>query len=150
MPSPSPPTDFPGQREHPQLSADLTALSTRHRVPAELDQRVLADLQHVARPVAWGRRFAVAAMVVVAMGSIALFMMPQLSARGRSTPRVAWDVTSDGRVDVLDAFVLAKTIEQGGFDDFSDFNADGQLDAGDLLVLTAHIVRVDGAQDTDS
>ena len=89
-------------------------------------------------------------MVVVSIGSISLFMMPQLASRYRPAPRAAWDVTLDGHVDVLDAFVLAKTIEQGEFDDFSDFNRDGRVDAGDLAVLTAHVVQRDVSQDTGS
>jgi hypothetical protein len=142
--------DFPAPREYPQLAADLKSMSKHQRVPADLDQRVLSDLKHSVRPVVWGRRLAAAAIVVVAIGSISLFMIPQLSMRGGSTPRLAWDTTADGRVDVLDAFLLAKTIELGGFDDFSDFNHDGQVNAGDLAVLTDHIVRVGGSQDTDS
>jgi hypothetical protein len=150
MTAPLPPIEFPGPREDPQLAADLTSISGRQRVPDELDLRVLGDLNIAARPVAWGRRLAVAAMVVVAIGSISLFMMPQLASQYRPASRAAWDVTLDGHVDVLDAFVLAKTIEQGEFDDFSDFNQDGRVDASDLAVLTAHVVQLDVSQDTGS
>lgn len=91
-----------------------------------------------------------AAVITLAIGVISLMLLPELATRQYADPSMAWDVTADGRVDVLDAFALARAIERGDVDGFADFNSDGQVDAGDLRVLTARIVRVDTGKDTDS
>ena len=143
-------SDFPGSEEHPRLAAELRALANRHPAPDELDRRVLGAV-HVARgPVPWSRGLAVAAVIVVAIGVISLLLVPSVVTRQYAAPRVAWDVTADGQLDVLDAFALAKAIERGDADGFADFNSDGQIDAADLSVLTARIVRVDTGKDSDS
>lgn len=150
-------SDFPGPDEHPRLAAELRGLARKRPAPADLDGRVLGELDLARRPIAWGRGLAVAALIAIAIGVLSVLLVPQAADRTMSMPSVMseaavnpWDVTADGQVDVLDAFALAKAIERGHAGGEADFNIDGQVDAGDLALLTARIVRVETGKDTGS
>ncbi len=176
MSTQQPQSEFPGPDEYPQLAAELRELANRHPAPVDLDRRVVGDLDVVRRPVAWGRGVAVAALIAGAIGVTSLLLIPRPADRMMAADRPAdqtakshrsnefmamapmaaepdaslWDVTADGRVDVLDAFAVAKGIERGMTGTIRDFNSDGRLDTRDLDVLTARIVRVNTGKETDS
>jgi hypothetical protein len=53
------------------------------------------------------------------------------------------DVTGDGRVDILDAFALARRIERADVRQ-PDLNSDGRVDQRDVEALAARAVRLEG------
>lgn len=54
------------------------------------------------------------------------------------------DVNHDGQVDILDAFALARRLQQGKRPQPQlDLNGDGMIDERDVLVIAAHAVRMD-------
>src|SRR6185369_1280179 len=57
------------------------------------------------------------------------------------------DINRDGRVDVLDAFALARRIETGGtLDPRWDINGDGRVDRADVNVIAARAVNLAQAE----
>ena len=64
----------------------------------------------------------------------------------RSAPNVSVareDVTGDGRVDILDAFALARQI-QSDHAQQPDLNSDGRVDQQDVEALAARAVKLEG------
>jgi hypothetical protein len=112
----------------------------RDRVVIELARERAAAIRReseqrprrVLRTVAWAVPLAAAAVVAL------LIVMPTLTdetapAESR-TPVAAGpdDVNRDGRVDILDAFALARAVESGRSDDALDANRDGKVDDADV------------------
>jgi len=63
-----------------------------------------------------------------------------------STDFIAGDVNGDRRVDVIDAYRLARAIEagrEGGIDRRFDFSHDSLIDHGDVSALMEKIVSLD-------
>jgi hypothetical protein len=54
----------------------------------------------------------------------------------------AGDLDRNGSVDILDAYALAKQIEQGRSSDQNDFNNDGRIDQGDIDWLANQAVAL--------
>jgi hypothetical protein len=53
------------------------------------------------------------------------------------------DINRDGRVDILDAFALARRIESGHISESDlDFNGDGVIDRNDSEAIANHAVRL--------
>jgi hypothetical protein len=68
------------------------------------------------------------------------------SAKSTRTPglEISGDLNHDGRLDILDAFSLARTLQAGGVDDgHLDLNGDGRVDAADVASLAARAVKLD-------
>lgn len=60
-----------------------------------------------------------------------------------SGERVAQDVDGDGKVDIVDALVLAQRVQGGRSQNpIFDFNGDGQVDAGDVRQIVARAVAL--------
>ncbi|HKA89667.1 MAG TPA: dockerin type I domain-containing protein [Haliangiales bacterium] len=77
------------------------------------------------------RRVLLAAIPAAAAAALALFLTLR-------APRDARDVNGDGRIDILDAFALARAIERGGaLRPEWDFNGDHAIDRADVD-LCAH------------
>lgn len=53
------------------------------------------------------------------------------------------DVDLSGRIDILDAYALAKQIDRGQATDQADFNKDGQVDQADIDLLANRSVALD-------
>ena len=115
-------------------------------VPMEVDEAVLAaarsHLQKTApaRVIPFPRWLAAAAAAVVAAVGL-LFL---LSKPGRPAPAVAReDVDRNGRVDMLDAFALARKLQAGANVDLMlDLNGDGRIDQRDVDSIAAHAVKL--------
>jgi hypothetical protein len=141
----------------PALLADLSALYPTPRVPAVVDARVLNDAAATyARQARYRRRLrwvgagaaAAAAMVIVAM------ILPH---RGADVPPARYslkgDLDGNGRVDILDAFSLARQLRDSGgkpvpAERRQDVNGDGVIDQKDVDLLARMAVQVTGARGT--
>ena len=115
-------------------------------VPPPLDRAVLRGarehLRRLERPQSgWKPRLSWAAMAAcLALGAWLgqRFMNPP---PGGSFDRA--DINSDGRVDILDAFVLAGKIRTGGtLDPRWDINGDGRVDRADVNAIAARAVSL--------
>ena len=104
------------------------------------------------------RRWGGAAAAVAAVVLVAVMLLPRWE---RASYRVvqqravvpvapatvadARDVNTDGNVNILDAYLLAKRVERmESLDRAMDFNADGTVDRGDADVLAAASVQLKG------
>ena len=115
-------------------------------VPPQVDEAILARARkelasrqperRIRFPWVW---WATAA-AVVAFGA---WISPTLiSRRSAQPPTVAReDVNGDGRVDILDAFALARTIEHGAVRQ-PDLNGDGQVDRRDVDLVAYRAVQL--------
>jgi hypothetical protein len=130
------------------LSEDLKALFAPPRViPRRVDDAILAAArEHLAgrarsrRMVHFPRWLAAAAVVVLAA------VLSSLWFSNRRLPEVTReDINRDGRVDVLDAFTLARRLQQGAATARSfDINGDGVVDQRDIDAITTRAVKLDG------
>ena len=134
-----------------RLAEDLRLIHRRRpEVPPEVDRAVLAMYRRrFARPV--GRvvalRWAAAGAVAAALLLGIALMLParwRTSARATSPLAVRQDVDRNGRVDILDAFALARRVETGrGLSDEWDFNGDGAVDRADADVVAGAAVSLE-------
>ena len=119
-------------------------------VPSTLDEAILrAARKHLSRPesprfkwlplLPW---FAAAAAMIVA-GAL-LFFHSQPRSNISNPPAFArQDINHDGRVDILDAFALAKRLKQGTVSDLRlDVNGDGIVDERDMQIIASEAVKV--------
>lgn len=127
------------------LIDDVRALyGTRVAVPPQVDEAVLARAQRrfarrrmVARAVRWG----VAGVAAAAVLLVAVTMWPGL----RSVPAGREDIDGNGRVDILDAFTLARSIEApDGVKKEWDLNGDGVVDRTDVDTVALAAVSLKG------
>jgi len=131
-----------------KLSEDLKALYAPSReISPEVDRAILAAAHaHLAgaaqnpRIVQFPRWLAAAAAVALAA------VLGSLWLSNRRLPEVAReDINRDGRVDVLDAFALARRLQQGvATDRLFDINGDGLVDQKDIEAITTRAVKLDG------
>ena len=139
-----------------KLSADLNALfEPRVGVPPEVDRAVMDRAHKHFAPlqsgkggrlrVHWAWRIAAAAAIIIFAFSLNL-----TKQTGPATDRFslsetqAVDIDRNGRVDILDAFKLARHIESGGPAETEwDINGDGLIDRGDVDVVALAAVRLD-------
>jgi len=129
-----------------RLVAALGALhGSKIPVPTRVDEAVLAQarshLDGVAAPpmVPFPGWLAAAAAILAGLGLTFL-----LSNTGPKVPAFAReDVDRNGRVDMLDAFALARKLQAGTVSDrMFDLNGDGVIDQRDIDSIAAHAVRV--------
>jgi len=139
-----------------KLSADLNALfQPPVGVPPEVDRAVMdrAD-KHFARfqsgkgrhlRVHWAWRIAAAAAVIIFAFSLDLTKKTGPATDSFSIGKTqAVDIDRNGRVDILDAFKLAKQIESAGPAETEwDINGDGLIDRSDVDVVALAAVRLD-------
>ncbi len=139
-----------------KLSADLNALfEPKVGVPPEVDRAVmdrahkhLAPLQSGKRRrlrIHWGWRIAAAAAVIILAFSLDLTKQPDQTTDSFSLSKAqAVDIDRNGRVDILDAFKLARYIESADRTETEwDFNGDGLIDRSDVDVVAFAAVRLD-------
>jgi len=115
-------------------------------VPPALDELVLRKarehLQEFERP-QFGRKPWVSWAAMAACLALAFWLGERLI---RSTGHDAFapeDINRDGRVDILDAFALARRIETGGTADLRwDINGDGRVDRADVNAIAARAVSL--------
>jgi hypothetical protein len=144
----------------PEVPAKLVETLVGHyraapAVPAEIDRAILAEAR---AGYARRRRFWLAARAVGAASAAAAAIVlavvafrdrgtaptgPVAATQGAVSP-VPGDIDHSGRVDVLDAYALAKRVEAGGIPGRGeDVNGDGVLDRADVDRVAAMAVSVE-------
>lgn len=134
-----------------RLHRDLRgAFGATPELPAGFDERVLAATRHARqRHIANRWRIlipltsAAAACLAVAVWMAAPRSQPPLVQSNPPAP-LRNDLNGDGRVDVLDAYLLAKHVDrrEAVASDW-DINGDGRVDHGDAERLVASAVQLD-------
>lgn len=138
----------PDQSEFHELPETLIAdLRTAHvpRVPELIDAQILSDARagfSRRRQFRLALRGAVAAAAAAAVVLIALPLVRRNDSHVTTAPVTtqflsvvapAEDVDRSGKVDILDAFVVARLIEVGNeIDQTYDVNGDGKVDQADV------------------
>jgi hypothetical protein len=151
----------PDNNQPPQdeaLDAPLALVSALKRLPQEplfvpptVDEAVLrASRRHLGRPpqarLGWLRLMP---WVAAAAGIVLLAAIPRFfkqSARGpaHDSALARRDVNQGSRVDILDAFALARQLKQGGARNLQwDVNGDGVGDERDVAAIAARAVRLE-------
>jgi hypothetical protein len=134
----------------PRLAEALAALhKERLFVPPQVDEVILARAQAhlagIARRRA-RRRALVPWMAAAASVAAAAWVSQTLLHRQQPTPPgsvvAREDVNGDGRVDILDAFVLARQIERTDARQ-PDLDGDGRVDKRDVDVVAARAVKLE-------
>ena len=138
--------------EEPTAPAKLVAAlkeppSRRAFVPRSVDAAVLhAARQHFAQPArtrlslfrSWLAWPAVATSAVVLLG-FGYFWFRQ----DESTRFAREDINRDGRVDILDAFQLARETQSGSQSEARDLNGDGVVDHRDAEFIATRVVSLE-------
>lgn len=118
------------------IALDLRRSQPDIEIPAAVDQRVLWLARKQAALIKRGRvpatRWAIAASLLLAVGAAALWQW-------MATPPTAIarrDVDGNGRVDILDAFALARTLKaESTANNRWDVDADGNVDTRDVDLI---------------
>ena len=139
-----------------KLSADMNALfEPQVGVPPEVDRAVMDRAHNQLTPlqsgkgrhlrIHWGWRIAAAAAVIILAFSLDLTKQPNQTIDSFSISKTqAEDIDQNGRVDILDAFKLARHIESTGRTETEwDFNGDGLVDRSDVDMVAFAAVRLD-------
>jgi hypothetical protein len=137
----------------PKLVAALQRLAKEPVfIPRTLDEAVLLAAQRQLgekrKPaLKWFRILSWAA--AASMLALLAAVLPQILRKSGSAPvrgsRFALeDLNHDGRVDILDAFALARQLKAGKPSDLRfDINEDGVVDERDVARIAAHAVSLD-------
>ena len=133
-----------------RLAAELKALYAPPRlIPPQVDASVLGKARRYLknmrglRPVIRVPQFLAAAAVVALAALIGSLLFPSI----RPAPLAREAINRDGRVNVLDAFALARQLQRGAITDQKfDFNADGVVDQKDIDAVAARAVKVEKGQ----
>jgi hypothetical protein len=120
-------------------------------IPPTADEAVLrAARRHLEGPrqarftwlrfMPWVAAAAAALMLLVALPQ---FLKQPSPGTGRDPALARGDLNHDGRVDVLDAFALARRLKQGeSKNPQPDLNGDGVVDERDVAMLAARAVKL--------
>jgi hypothetical protein len=120
-------------------------------IPPTADQAILrAAREHLEGPQrsrpGW---FRFMPWVAAAAAIVLLVALPQFSKRpapapARDSASARWDLNRDGRVDILDAFDLARQLKQGGAKNLQqDLSGDGVVDERDVAAIAARAVKLE-------
>jgi hypothetical protein len=147
----------PDDREREALEAPPELVSALQRlpkapvfIPPTVDETILrAAHRQLSRSRApWFRgfpavRWAVGMAVMVVLLAIAPRFLPRADL-GPVPTVVQEDLNQDGRVDILDAFALARELQTGAHPrPHLDVNRDGVVDERDVAMLSARAVSVE-------
>jgi hypothetical protein len=137
----------------PRLVSALKGLPReRLFIPPTLDESILrAARKHLEAPqpvrpvwlrlVLWGA----AAAAVVVLAVLPRFTRQPATGPAHDAALARWDLNHDGRVDILDAFALARQLKRGGAQNPQlDLNGDGVVDERDVAAIAARAVKLDG------
>lgn len=143
--------DEPDEPKLPaRLSEDLKALYAPPQViPRRVDDAILTPAREHLAGLSRSRRIVhfprwLAAAAVVALAAV----LGSQWFSNRRPPEVAReDINRDGQVDVLDAFALARRLQQGAVTDrLFDINSDGVVDQRDIDAIATRAVKLDRRQ----
>jgi hypothetical protein len=136
-----------------KLREDIKGLyQSSSTIPPEIDRAILDQAhQHFARPRQRRIRlispWKIAAAAAVIIFAFSLFLTRTFELGGEQQLPVTYqatDIDHNGRVDILDAFTLARQIEQAGHIKSEwDLNGDGQVDRSDVDTVALAAVRLD-------
>jgi hypothetical protein len=148
MPDPNPPNHDP-DFQTPRLIKALGELQKETiLIPPAVDEIVLdrvrpqlaAIRRRHARRRNTTRLLALAAAFVIMGWTINLALNPIAGGRVFATE----DINHDGKVDILDAFQLAREIKSGKtISARLDLNGDGRVDAADVELIARHAVSLE-------
>jgi len=137
------------------LRADLNTLFEPRfatgEVPVEIDRAILDRArQHLVRrqrrrPVLrWVASAAAVAAVIILTFSLNLTKEPRLSSDSCIRAEAQADIDRNGRVDILDAFTLARHVESTSRPELKwDINGDGLVNRDDVDSVAFAAVRLD-------
>lgn len=131
----------------PLLRDKLKAAHQAPQVTAELSAQLLASAKASYAIRLRRRRFLRWSVLIGSAAAIILMSMLLLLPNHSSNHHLAQagDVNHDGRVDILDAYVVAKAISTGGkLEPSWDVNHDGVVDQKDVDWIAAAAVNVTG------
>jgi hypothetical protein len=119
-------------------------------VPPALDRAILADARagfarrrRFRLAVAWaGASAAAAAAVAILVINLRFERVPTTPVATTGPHSPSGDIDGNGRVDILDAFVLSRKIDARSATAPDDFNADGAVDQKDVDAVAALAVRL--------
>ncbi len=141
---PEPDTQVP-----PRLAADLSRLFPPAAVPTEIDHAVLRAAQRRFARRRRNRRLVLAAGPLAAAAglAVAVWLLPRLTASGPTAPAgqsaLRGDLNADGRVDIIDALVLAAAIRGGAdLNPAWDLTGDSAVSGEDVDAIAAIAVRL--------
>ena len=126
---------------------------TKVKIPREIDAKILAEAKagFLRRRRFWlAGRVAVGIVAAAAVLAIAFHLFvsgseadhPAVATNHRLTLTQAADINHDGRVDILDAFILAQKINRHEpLDPTWDLNGDGVIDQKDVDLIAGIAVQ---------
>lgn len=135
-----------------QFRKDLASLTCGHiKIPQEVDQAVLREATKAlartertrftyGKPIAWLAAAASLTLVIWISGLFRSSTTTPLQATVASTPG---DVDRNGRVDILDAFQLARELDDDIAPTAGDINADGVIDRADVEAIAMKAVTLE-------
>jgi hypothetical protein len=139
------PEDEHGDDAPARLVRDLQALYTSGRVPAGVDQAVLARSRRSLAARRRKRFLVLRALPAAAAAGLVIWLALERRTHV-GTAVAAADVDGSGRVDIVDAYVLALRIEERPVDPSErarwDLNEDGALDRLDVDAVASAAVKV--------
>ncbi len=119
-------------------------------IPPTVDETVLRAARRRLQPKArqrlatltfWRWAAAAVAVCVLALALVQINRWGTTSSQERQLVRE--DINRDGRVDILDAFALARKIKAGSVTPgWLDVNGDGVVDERDVTAVAAHAVQL--------
>ena len=120
-------------------------------IPPTADEAVLrAARKHLEGPrhsrPGWLRfmPWAAATAAILLLVAIPQFAKRPALAPARHSAFARWDLNQDGRVDILDAFALARELKQGQARGLQrDANGDGVVDDRDVAAIAARAVKLE-------
>ena len=153
----------PDPVDEPQLPAALVeALGGLHprgpAVPGGVDRAILSEARagYTRRRRFWlatravGATAAAAAAIVLAVVAVRerrhAVPAPVAATRGVGQAGLSGDLDGNGRVDVLDAFLVARRVRDGTTTPGNDVNGDGVVDQRDVDRVAGLVVSVEGGE----
>jgi hypothetical protein len=146
--------DHNDERADESLQAPPRLVSALKRLPREkvfvprtIDEAILGEarrqLERRERPKFswwhWIPRFAAVAMVLAVIAYVAV----RQGIINRPPAFAREDLNHDGRVDILDAFALARQLKSGQVAPADDVNGDGVVDRRDVETIASYAVRLE-------
>ena len=147
-------TDQLDSEARQRLRTALHAMyDTDIKVPEHVDRLILDGARRqfaIRRRWRWARSAAAATAAAAAIAMVFTFWpgdehVPVASTARMTNATMPADVDGSGRVDILDAFTLARQLEQTGITPSLkwDINRDGRLDTGDVHAIANAAVRIE-------
>src|SRR5262245_31284137 len=131
-----------------QFIQAITALhNQRVAVPPEVDAAILdRACEHLQSVAGERRRIRLPRWLAAVAAMILAMIVAGVWFQKRSAPPafVREDLDHNGRVDILDAFALARKVQQGAVSLEFDMNGDGMVNSQDIDAVAAQAVKLEG------